>query len=116
MKYDYQSYFDKNGLAIVRLNNKYGMINEKNEVIIPIIYDNVYYFQSNGLAKVKVKLNNKYGIINEKNEIIIPIIYNYIYFFEDNGLTKVNLNKKWFYLNEYGIPNKKKLELIQDII
>jgi hypothetical protein len=77
-------------------------------------YDSQGYFDKNGLAQVK--LNNKYGMINKKNEIIIPIIYDYIYSFEDNGLAKVNLNKKLFYLNEYGIPNKKKLDLIQEII
>ena len=114
MKYDSQGEFRPNGLAKVKLNKKYGIINKKKEIIIPIIYDYVYMFQYNGLTKVQ--LNNKYGIINIKNEIVSPLIYDYVYLFESNGLAKVQLNNNIYDLNDYGIPNKKKLDLIQDII
>jgi hypothetical protein len=37
--YDYVSYFDRNQLAKVILNSKYGFIDKTGKIIIPIIYD-----------------------------------------------------------------------------
>ena len=48
--------------AIVKKDNKYGFINTKGLIIVPIIYDKVYPFMQNGYAVV-VK-NKLYGVVD----------------------------------------------------
>lgn len=49
------------GLAPVRLGNKWGFMNRKQELVIPTKYDNVGPFK-NGLAEVQIK--NKWGFLD----------------------------------------------------
>lgn len=49
------------GLAYVKFNNKYGYINHKGEVVIPIIYDKADNFYN---GKAKVVLNGESTIID----------------------------------------------------
>jgi hypothetical protein len=53
--------FSANGLAPVRVNNKYGFINEKGEFVIPPRFDDAGDFVANSLATVKMK--GKWGYI-----------------------------------------------------
>jgi len=55
-----------NGLAIVKLNGKYGYIDTTGKVVIDIKYDKLGYFNRNGLAKVE--LNKELFYINKKGE------------------------------------------------
>ena len=65
-----------NGLACVRKNNKYGYINKKNEIIIPIIYDSALPFIE---KKAIVKKDGRSFIINckgkEKKNISKPYLW-----------------------------------------
>ena len=65
-EYDFAHDFSE-GLAIVNLDDKYGFMDNKGEIIIPIIYDYAFSFYY-GLAKVK--LNDEYFRINKNNERI----------------------------------------------
>lgn len=79
------------GLAIIKMNDKFGFFNKFEEVVIPIIYDKVKDF-CNGYASVCIEkrhkesegilddneLNPLWGIIDKKGKIIAPIIYNSI--------------------------------------
>ena len=62
--------FSANGLARVKVGEKYGFINKKGEEVIPPRFDETYGFSANGLAPVKV--GRKWGFINEKGEEVIP--------------------------------------------
>lgn len=66
-KYDFSE-----GLAVVQIGEKYGYINKRGQIIIPIIYDYADAFV-NGVASVSIKENgvsiNK--IINTKGENIV---------------------------------------------
>ena len=55
------------GLAMVRLDKKYGFIDKTGKEVIPIKYDYAEGF-SEGLAQVK--LNNKWFYINQKGECV----------------------------------------------
>ena len=55
------------GLAMVRLDKKYGFIDKTGKEVIPIKYDNAWGF-SEGLANVR--LNNKWFYINQKGECV----------------------------------------------
>ena len=120
------------GLAMVRLDKKYGFIDKTGKEVIPIKYDNAWGF-SEGLANVR--LNNKWGFIDKTGKEVIPIKYddaespseglakvklNDKYGFIDKtgkevipikydyvadfseGLAQVKLNNKWFYINQKG--------------
>ena len=87
------------GLALVMVNNKYGFIDTKGNMVIPAIYDDAGYF-SDGLAYVKV--NDKFGFIDTKGNMVIPAIYDYADdFFE--GLTYVKVNDERGYIDKRGV-------------
>jgi hypothetical protein len=67
---DYTFGFSENGLAKVELNGKWGFVNAKGEVAVPIKYDYLSYFRDNGLARGRI--DGKTGSINEKGEVVIP--------------------------------------------
>lgn len=93
--------------TIIISDGKWGFINEKGEVIIPIAYSLAHSF-SEGLAAVNlgyetgdgvlggdgysstIILNNgKWGFINKNNEVVIPLIYNWVSPFSE-GLAYVS--------------------------
>jgi len=96
-KYDYVDEF-KDGLAKVKLNNKYGFINKTGKEITPIKYNYAHDF-SDGLAQVK--LDSKYGYIDKTGKEVIPIKYDDVRDFYD-GLAKVKLNNKWGLIDKTG--------------
>lgn len=61
------------GLAGVRKGKKWGFIDEKGKIVIPIQYDDVDYFRPSGLCAVTK--NGKSGFIDKSGKEIIPIIY-----------------------------------------
>ncbi|MEC5172730.1 WG repeat-containing protein [Chryseobacterium nepalense] len=61
------------GLAAVRKNNKWGFIDNRGSLIIPMQYNAVDYFRVSGLCKVT--RNGKSGFIDKQGKEVIPIIY-----------------------------------------
>ncbi len=59
------------------LNGKYGAIDTKGKLIIPVVYDEFQDFRSNYNAIVKYK--GKFGLIDSKNRITYPIENEAIY-------------------------------------
>lgn len=71
-KYDYIYNFDSD-FAAVKLNDKYGYINEYGKIVGSIEYDNV---QSNTFEGIGiVSKNNKWGYINRNSNLITNIEY-----------------------------------------
>jgi len=86
-------FFD--GLAVVKLDGKWGIIDEKDNVILKIKYDKIKSFE-NGIFAIKLK--EKYGFYNiHKRKIIMPMKYDYIEQFLD--LICVGLEKKFGFFN-----------------
>jgi hypothetical protein len=56
--------------AIVKLNEKYGIINRQGEFVIPPGYDNIHHILENGLAEVE--LNKDRFMINQNGKTIRP--------------------------------------------
>mgnify|MGYP001179585168 CR=1 FL=1 len=88
-----------NGLASVKLNNKWGYINKNGELIIDYIFEEAYEFYE-GLAAVKYK--NKWGYINKMGNIVIPYKYDGASIFSE-GLASVEINGKRGYIDKTGI-------------
>lgn len=74
---------------IIEKNGKYGLINSENEIIIPIIYDNLE--SSQNWRYYIIEKNNKKGLISIKNEIIKEPIYD-----------KISLRKEYMILYKKG--------------
>jgi len=97
-------------IFIVEKDGKIGTIDDKNNVIIPIIYDGLSGWVEYGPEDHFVKNNDKYGIISPKGEIIIPIEYDYVGL-PQNGVIAVRKDGK------YGVvswQNKEILPCIYD--
>ena len=91
--YDEIGYINEAGLIRVKLNNKYGMINTQDQVVIPIIYDRLVfnyhrYDDVNELKVAMVTKDNKKGFVNEKGEIIVATEYDYVNWFAFDNKTK----------------------------
>lgn len=52
-RYDYKEKFFQ-GLAGMSINNKYGFIDKTGKIVIPFIYDNVFNFNQDGKAQVRL--------------------------------------------------------------
>ena len=66
--------------ALKNETKKCGVVNLKNETVIPFMYDWIERCFTKGKYKdcSIANLNDKEGIINQHNEVIIPFIYEYI--------------------------------------
>ena len=101
---NWRKYYDKiypfkEGLAMVKKNDKYGYVDKEGKLIIPLIYYGGRDF-SEGLALV-LKKNLKRGYIDKNNKIIIPMIYDDGVDFE-NGLVRVNYQGNYYTINKKG--------------
>jgi uncharacterized protein YlzI (FlbEa/FlbD family) len=91
----------KNNFAIVKLNGKYGFINELGIEICEPKYDIIFSFNNNNLITI-IKLNGKYGIINIYGEELCEIKYDQIFFFNTYNYIRVFLNQKCGFINKQG--------------
>ncbi len=108
----------------VSSNGKWGLINKKGDILIPLIYDEIQekfdqfsrgggWFKSGGYYAVKVK--NKWGILNKKGELIVQLLYDEIGGIETRNIDRfpeasiqkrffpVKLDQKWGLIDENGI-------------
>lgn len=94
-QYDWVQPF-KNGFASVVKNNKWGVIDRNNNIIIPIMYDSIQIVNND---RIIILLNGKYGVIDASNKIIIPMRYNRLYP-TMSGLYITNNTIKWGVIDE----------------
>ena len=94
----------KDNLAVVKLNDKYGAIDENNNVIIDFKYDSIGIF-NNGYAITWNRTSKKYGLINNKGDVILPEVFDNI----------ILLSNDKVYVEEY-IYDIKEIKLDYKII
>ncbi len=98
-KYDYVSNFEE-GLARVKLNEKWGVIDKTHKEVVPPRYDYIStFFFNEGLASVQ--LNKKWGFIDKTGKEVIPLIYDYADDFKD-GKAIVEKDGKEFFIDKTG--------------
>lgn len=86
------------GLAPVRIQNQWGFVNEKGELVIDAIYDGVTDFVNSYAIVWQSKLC---GFINRQGEQMIPCQFDEARHFVQ-GVARVSLNRRWGYINERG--------------
>ena len=89
------------GLACVERNGKWGYIDTKGHVIIPLNYENARSF-GEGLAPVKQ--NGKWGYVDKSGHVVISGYFEYACSFGSSikNLAEVKLNEKWGYIDRTG--------------
>lgn len=97
--YGYGSSF-VGGLAYVRVGNKFGAIDKKNTVKVPLKYDYMGRLD-NKLPLLYFKQNDRYGFISETFTEITPAKYTTIYN-PAQGRSFVRVDDKWGMVNEKG--------------
>lgn len=81
-----------NGNFIVCKNNKYGVVNSKNELLMPIVYESLVNTWSPSSLFI-AELNGKKGLITYDNRIVLEIKYDEL--INQNGFYKVMNNNKY---------------------
>lgn len=89
-----------NGLLAVKLDKKWGYINEKGEIAINPQFEEAYAFADNGLARVTT--GSRLGYIDKSGKYVINPQFDYTYGFDDSGLAPVKADDKWGYIDQNG--------------
>lgn len=88
-----------NGRAVVKLNNKYGVIDENRKLVIETIYDEIENFTSPEYTRLKK--DGKWGYISRNGNILIPIEYYYCGK-PSEGIVIVGNNGRYGYMDMNG--------------
>jgi hypothetical protein len=94
--------------------NKYGIIDENNNIIYPFELEDTYNYLGQGkLVKVKQELNGRtlYGLINLKGEVVAPIIYEDIYDYWDSDFAIFSKSSSIRDPEEFGIMDESGREI-----
>ncbi len=89
----------ENLFQIVKKENKFGLLNSKNETIIPIIYDEIK--SSQNWRYFIIKQNNKIGLINVNGTVTKEVIYDSIELRKEYIILKRKNKKDEIYAYEY---------------
>jgi hypothetical protein len=100
------------GLAAIKMKDQFGFINEKGEIILKPIYEEVRFIFSNDLACVKKE--GKWGFIDPEGTFKIPNVYQDCWPFTE-GLAAVQEKDNYGYLNPQG-KFKIPLKLARDTV
>lgn len=96
-------------LFIIKCNDKYGLINNAGDILLPVKYDYIENHKEN-MNFIKVGLNNKYGCALLHGELVLDVIYDEItYVFCNKIFARIKLG------NEYKLVDSDR-NFVIDII
>jgi len=92
----------RNGVLVATKNEKEGLINLDNEVIIPFEFDDVTVNRrDDDEGLIGVERDEKEGFFDYEGKLQVPLIYDYVSNFE-NGSSRVKVNGKFGFINSKG--------------
>ncbi|MDI3321426.1 WG repeat-containing protein [Pinibacter soli] len=91
---NYTSIGIQSGLIEVEKNNFYGVVNDKNEIVIPLEYQEL---DIKNQEVIIARKNNRTGVITKDNIIIIPFIYDEIF-----SYTEISTNNFYLIVSKDG--------------
>lgn len=95
--YDEGLLFEKN-YTKVRINNKWGLLDNKGVEIIPVQFDKIAV----RYGYVVVSTEEKYGLYNLKGDLILPATYSFVYPARDHPFIMVREGRNYGYVNHSG--------------
>ena len=81
------------GVAMVKVNSRWGAIDNRGKQIIPCIYEDVSRYFQDGLATVK--LNGRWGLINKSGKLLSRCFFDSIDSFSE-GFARIKLQKSLY--------------------
>ncbi|MFB9079998.1 WG repeat-containing protein [Flavobacterium procerum] len=102
-KNDYDGIYVSKGIIYIIKNNLYGTVNEQNEIVIPIEYEELNIEDKNVII---AKKNSKYGVLNSLGETIIPFEFEDLNVDEDKIKAVKNKIEYYYTLNGTFIKSK----------
>lgn len=96
--------------AIVKLDNKYGVINENGDFLIQPIWDDIWWMSENIYP---VRKDSLWGFMTRSGRIIINPKYAEVGFFNEGLAVVSNFDGKWGYVDKDGI---EAIPLVYDYI
>lgn len=100
----YGLYFE-NGYVILRTTDvktnidKYGILDSTGKIVLPVQYDDINLYSSDGL--ILLKKDGKCGYCDLKLKMSIPLKFEDANIFQ-NGMASVKLNNKWGFIDKTG--------------
>ena len=86
---------------IVKIDNKYGIIDEEGETIAPAVFDEIVEnFKS---PYLEVTFRGKKGLVTQSGDILVPLAYDDVYVFGDNTFG-VKKDGKWQIVDHKNKP------------
>lgn len=85
--------FNKYGLAIVKINNAWGVISHTGKYILKPVYEEIEDYDNLGLARVKQR--GKYGLVDVQGGVKLEIIYDFIDPFSNMDYAVIAKDKKY---------------------
>lgn len=96
---DYDEVYNfSEGLACVKKDDKYGVIDKTGSLIVPCEYDWIGY-STEGM--IPVKKGDKWGLVDKTGSLVVPLEYDELGYFNE-GLTYAKKGDKWGYINKTG--------------
>ena len=90
----------KSFFGLINKDDKFGIINELGEGIVPPIFDRIYNFIR---GKAIVKKNSKYGLIDQNGKVLISVVYDKLDRISCYGYKGINANFIYFINKDFEI-------------
>ena len=87
----------ENGFGIIKKNDKYGCVNTKGELFLPIEYESIDFSNKIGI----ISKEGKTGCIDYNGKIIIPLEYDFIKFLNDSLIFACNYHGSYSDIDEF---------------
>ena len=93
-----------NGLAKVKKNGKFGLINLQGRTIIPFQYDLMLRnIRAEGIKAIQVKVNGKFGLISHEGEEILPFEYEQMWYNPRTGVVELAKDGRFGLYDHEGV-------------
>lgn len=79
---------------------KYGLINTKGEIVLPVEYDEIMNFDQIDRSRWMIKKDSLWGLIDDKARVVVVPRYEDMKYY--HGYATVSKNKKWGLINKRG--------------
>ena len=92
--------YDRDGIAILKKGNKYGLVDKQEQVILEPVYDEIASFNSEGIAKL-IK-DGKIGFFDKRNRVVVEPEYDEVSNFGEEGVARVKKGALYGFIDKTG--------------
>ena len=96
--FEFLDFLDEN--ILVKINNKYGIINSKEEFLIDSVYDTIDSYNIENI--VRIEIDKKFGLINLNSDVLVQPKYESISHIDNKGFIRAKLNGRTGCINLDG--------------